>query len=367
MSGNALILVTDGIHKGASVLLSDGHDLSIGSGDEVDLVLIDEGVAAHHATIRVVGERLALTALQDPVTVFGHPLHAGKSTELRYGGTFVLGATTLQFGGRDAITPRAVRNAETYWLLTHAPLAYVARRGALMPVSAKVGVAALIIVLVAGAGWQWMSPLFGAKGKSQADNPAFRLVRTHVDARTGATVYEGYVQSYTDLAALAITARGTSRTPVLRVIVVDQLKDQLHTFLGRYYRLAELRPGGEAGSFAVAPPPFDGFLQPESWDYARIARLARAEINGLQTLSFVGHEVSDGPVRVPLESIGMNLMRSSHGAWLVDQQGGMYFAGSRLRIGKLMRISECGAEVVRDDDGSVYEFFTKGAQDANRC
>ncbi|MFC0697286.1 hypothetical protein [Paraburkholderia humisilvae] len=72
-------------------------------------------------------------------------------------------------------------------------------------------------------------------------------------------------------------------------------------------------------------------------------------------------------MRVPLESIGMNLMRSSHGAWLVDQQGGMYFAGARLRIGKLTRISECGAEVVRDDDGSVYEFVTKGAQDTNGC
>ncbi|GAB7527242.1 hypothetical protein PBS_62330 [Paraburkholderia sp. 2C] len=98
-----------------------------------------------------------------------------------------------------------------------------------------------------------------------------------------------------------------------------------------------------------------------------MARLARGEINGLNEVSFVGHPVSDGAVRVPLESIGMNLMRSSHGSWLVDQQGGMYFAGSRLKIGKLTRISECAAEVVRDDDGSVYEFFTKRAGEGNPC
>jgi hypothetical protein len=45
----------------------------------------------------------------------------------------------------------------------------------------------------------------------------------------------------------------------------------------------------------------------------------------------------------------------------------MYFAGSRLKIGKLTRISECVAEVVRDDDGSIYEFFVKDAQPGNKC
>ncbi|CAB3767862.1 FHA domain-containing protein [Paraburkholderia humisilvae] len=249
MNGNALILVTDGLHKGASVLLSEGHDLSIGSGDGVDLVLIDDSVAAHHATIRLVGERLRVTALQDRVSMFGHPLHAGKSTELRDGATFVLGVVTLQFSGRDAMTPLAARKAELGWLLTHAPLAYVARRGALMPAPAKVGVAALVLLLMVGAGWPLMSSLFGAKEQPHAANPAFRLVRTHVDVKTGATVYEGYVQSYADLAALAIAARGASRAPVLRVIVIDQLREQLRTFLDKYYRLAELR-AGEAGSFA---------------------------------------------------------------------------------------------------------------------
>jgi len=174
------------------------------------------------------------------------------------------------------------------------------------------------------------------------------------------------VQSYADLSALAIAARRGARTPVLRVIVIDQLRDQLQAFLDRYYRASQIQ-AVQPGTFAVTTPPADGYLQPESWDYARIARLARVEINGLNALTFAGQPVSGGPVRVPLESIGMNLMRSSHGAWLVDQQGGMYFAGSRLKIGKLTRISECVAEVVRDDDGSVYEFFVKDAQPGNKC
>jgi hypothetical protein len=366
MNGNALIVVTGGIHAGASVLLSDGHELSIGSGENADLVLIDEGVAAHHATIRLDGEKLKLSARQEGVAVFGHPLRAGKSTELRYGGSFTLGAATLQFSGRDALTPRATHKAELAWLLAHAPGAYAARRTATLPLPAKAGFSVLALLLVGALAWQVASPFLAAKVAREPENPAFRFVRTRVDTKTGMPVYEGYVQSYADLSALAIAARRGARTPVLRVIVIDQLRDQLQAFLDRYYRASQIQ-AVQPGTFAVTTPPADGYLQPESWDYARIARLARVEINGLNALTFAGQPVSGGPVRVPLESIGMNLMRSSHGAWLVDQQGGMYFAGSRLKIGKLTRISECVAEVVRDDDGSVYEFFVKDAQPGNKC
>jgi hypothetical protein len=366
MNGNALIVVTGGIHAGASVLLSDGHDLSIGSGEAVDLVLIDEGVAAHHATIRLDGEKLMLVAKEEGVSVFGHPLRVGRSTELRYGGSFVLGAATLQFSGRDALTPRATRKAELAWLLVHAPMAYAARRATTLPLPARAGFSVLALLLVGAVAWQVASPFLATKPAREPENPAFRFVRTRVDAKTGMPVYEGYVQSYADLSALAIAARKGARTPVLRVIVIDQLRDQLQAFVDKYYRGAQLQ-AANPGAFAVATPPADGYLQPESWDYARVARLARAEINGLNEVTFVGHPVSEGAVRVPIESIGMNLMRSPHGSWLVDQQGGMYFAGSRLKIGKLARISECVAQVVRDDDGSVYEFFVKDAEDSGRC
>jgi hypothetical protein len=366
MNGNALIVVTGGIHAGASVLLSDGHELSIGSGENVDLVLIDEGVAAHHATIRLDGEKLTLVARHEGVSVFGRSLRVGRSTELRYGGSFTLGAATLQFSGRDALTPRATHKAELAWLLAHAPMAYAAKRTATLPLPAKAGFTVLGLLLVSALAWQAASPFLATKVAREPDNPAFRFVRTRVDAKTGMPVYEGYVQSYSDLSALAIAARKGARTPVLRVIVIDQLRDQLRAFLDKYYRASQTQ-ATQPGIFAVTTPPADGYLQPESWDYARVARLARAEINGLNELTFVGHPVSGATVRVPLESIGMNLMRSSHGSWLVDQQGGMYFAGSRLKIGKLTRISECAAEVVRDDDGSVYEFFTRDTQPGSRC
>jgi hypothetical protein len=366
MSANALIVVTGGIHAGASVLLSDGHDLSIGSGADVGLVLVDAGVAAHHATIRLVNERLSLTAHADGVTVFGHPLRAGRATLLRYGASFSVGAVALQFSGSEVLTPQAVRNAEFSWLRANAPLAWAARRCAALPRAAKYSVAT-IVVLVAAAGVTYeVSRLTGAHDQPHADNPAFRLVRRHVDNQTGVPVYEGYVQSYADLAALALSARSTERAPVLRVRVLDQLRDQLRSYLDRYYRRAQIE-AAEPGAFTVSLPAEDGFLLPESWDYRRVERLARAEIDGLQGLKFAGRTLPDGPVRIPLEAIGMNLVRSAHGAWLADQQGAMYFAGARLRIGKLTQVSECLAVVVRDDDGAVYEFFTKGGAGAGKC
>jgi hypothetical protein len=45
MSTGGIIAVTVGIHAGASVLLSDGHDLTIGSAEAANLVLVDNGIA----------------------------------------------------------------------------------------------------------------------------------------------------------------------------------------------------------------------------------------------------------------------------------------------------------------------------------
>ncbi len=140
-------------------------------------------------------------------------------------------------------------------------------------------------------------------------------------------VYEGYVQTYADLTALAIAARSTARSPVLRVFVADQLKEQLQEFLDKYYRGAAIRQD-EAGTFTVVAPATDAYLLPESWDYKRVARLARSGIDGLREMKFDGQSASDGPVRIPLESIGMNLMQSPNAVWLADRQGQRYFAGA---------------------------------------
>lgn len=358
-------MVTGGIHAGASVLLSDSHDLTIGSGEGASLLLADDGIAPHHATIRLTGNRLKLTALHEGVSVFSYPLASGKTTVLMRGASFTVGDAQLQFSGRDLLTPEVVRNAELVWLMTHAPLAYVSKRWTYTSRGAKL----LLLTLMASAGlgslWRTYGPHELERTLPRLDGP-FRFVTVREDVKTHAYVYEGYVMSSSELASLAANARRDTRSPVIRVIVVEQMKEQLVEFLQKYYRDAQVKPD-EPGSFTVSPPAEEAYAVPESWDYRRLTRLARESINGLRTLRFEGHVADQGAVRVPLQTIGMNLAHSAHGAWLVDQQGVRYFTGARLTFGRIASISGCTVKIVRNDDGATYEFFAEGAANAGTC
>jgi len=371
MSGG-MITVTGGIHVGASVVLSDGQDMAIGSGEEADLVLVDDGIVAHHASVRLSGDTLVLSAHHEGVSVFGHALAAGRTTVLRHGASFAIGDAQIQFSGRDLLPANAVRSAEFAWLFEHAPLAYVAKRWALASRGARLALACALTLALLALGatliWQAYRAHDAAPATPKLDGP-FRFVTVREDPKTHAAVYEGYVSSARDLVSLAALVRRDSCAPVMRVVVVDQMHEQLAEFLSRYYGGAQLKRG-EPGTFSVVAPAEDAYLQPESWDYARVARLARETVNGLLGLDFEGHAAGDGPVRVPLRAIGMNLARSEDGAWLVDAQGQRYLPGAQLPLGKIAGISDCTATIVRDDDGTPYELLAAASgvgDDDARC
>ena len=61
----------------------------------------------------------------------------------------------------------------------------------------------------------------------------------------------------------------------MHVFVLAQLREQVGEFLARYYRGAAVH-ATQPGAFAATLPDAHGFLSPESWDYARVARLAGA-------------------------------------------------------------------------------------------
>ncbi|MFM0204638.1 hypothetical protein PQR53_32900 [Paraburkholderia fungorum] len=365
MTADAQIVVMDGVHTGASVVLSPGKPLRIGSGGEADLMVIDEGVELLHATVELHGAALALVADAAHVAVFGRPVPPGRRVLLERGAWFSAGAITFQFCGRDAPGPTMARDAERAYLRRHAPLAYIARHWTdASPVTRAVAVAVPVVfaLLTWTASHQWPSDTPPAVRA----NDAFRLVKTHLDPKTGALIYEGYVESAADLAALTASAWSRQRAPVMHVFVLAQLREQVDEFLARYYRGAAVY-ATQPGAFAATLPDAHGFLSPESWDYARVARLAGAEINGLRGLTFPGHAQAGERVRVPLEALGLNLLASRHAFWLTDAQGVRYFVGARLPIGRVTRISACAAELTRDDDGSVYEFFLDAAHAGKNC
>ncbi|HEY1609351.1 MAG TPA: hypothetical protein VGG24_08795 [Paraburkholderia sp.] len=365
MSTGGIITVSRGVHAGASLLLTDGEETVIGNGGDASFVLIDEGVVARHASVRQTGSRLKLTALHDGVQVFGHALAPGKTTLLRQGASFTIGDACLQFSGRDAMTPDAARSAELAWLMTHAPLAWIAKRWALVSRGAKLTLGIALMVAGVAAVWQAYGTHVVASRTPKLDG-AFRYVRVREDPKTHANLYEGYVSNPADLSSLVAAVRRDGCSAVMHVVVVDQMKEQLADLLAKYYRGAQLTPG-MPGVFTVVAPSEDGYLLPESWDYARVARAAYESVNGLRNLEFEGHAMDGGPVHAPLSAIGMNLARSAHSAWLVDARGVRYFQGAQLPLGRIASISGCTATIVRDDDGTPYELSVRGGDGEKMC
>jgi Inner membrane component of T3SS, cytoplasmic domain len=364
MTADAQIVVMDGVHTGASVVLSSERPLRIGSGGDADLMVIDTGVEPLHATAALQGEVLALTAHQPDVAVFGRRVPLQRRVLLRRGAWFSAGSVTFQFSGRDVPSATMARDAERAYLLRHAPLSYLAKRWSDAPAVTK---AMVFGTPVAFALLTWLAlNQMSSVPREVRVNDAFRLVTTRFDPKSNALVYEGYVQSAADLSELTASAWSRQRAPVMHVIALDQLQEQVGEFLARYYRGAEVH-SAEPGAFTATLPDAHGFVSPESWDYARVTRQARTEIVGLRDLAFPGHAQQGARVRVPLEALGLNLLAGRHAVWLTDAQGVRYFVGARLPIGRITRISACAADLTREDDGSVYEFFTDADHGQKNC
>ncbi|WP_322062493.1 FHA domain-containing protein [Paraburkholderia sp. J63] len=365
MNDSPRLLVASGLHAGASIALPEGHALKIGNGSGVDLILADAGVAPHHATVSLSGKRLLVHAVSDGVTVFGRILKSGTNTLLHHGASFGLGEARLQFNHGEPFKEGTSLRAERAWLLRHAPLAWLLKRFATLPRLVWFALAATALALAVAYGLKLYAPRPPRPHAPLLEQPAYRQVHVRTEKETGRRVYEGYVQSVGELGALSLDARAQGGAPVLRVAVIDVMQEQVNDFLDKYYRGAQLRAAGP-GVFVATPPAADAYLAPESWDYARLDRLARAQIEGLKALRFAGHENDSGPVRIPLEALGLNLLSTSHTAWLADAQGTRYFAGARLPLGKITGIAGCGATVTRDD-GSVYLLTVNRAAKASPC
>jgi hypothetical protein len=364
MTADAQIVVLEGVHTGARMVLRLGKPVKIGSGSGTDLMVIDDGIKPLHATATLQGEALALIAHHPDVAVFGRRVPPQKRVLLRRGARISAGTVTFQFSGRDAPDAAMTRAAERAYLLRHAPLAYLSKGWSAVPPVMK-GMVVATPLAFALLAWLASHQMADAP-RTVHTSDAFRLVTTHPDPRTGGLVYEGYVQSAADLSALTASAWSRRQVPVMHVIVLDQLQEQVGDFLARYYRGAEVH-AGQPGAFSATLPAAHDFLLPESWDYARVARLARADISGLREITFPGYAQEGARVRVPLEALGLNLLASRHAVWLADAQGMRYFAGARLPIGRITHISACAAEVTRDDDASVYEFFAEAVHGQKNC
>jgi len=93
-----VLRIVDGLHAGASRILADEEMILVGSGEDCDIVLADDAVAAHHALISLVGGRFLVRALDAPVKVGAQDIHPGDPVELSAVQQVRIGEAVIAFG-----------------------------------------------------------------------------------------------------------------------------------------------------------------------------------------------------------------------------------------------------------------------------
>ena len=96
-----VLRIVDGLHAGASRVLADDEMILVGSGEDCDIVLADDGVAAHHALVSLVGGRFLVRALDAPVKVGAQDIFPGDPVELSAVQPVCIGDAVIAFGRED--------------------------------------------------------------------------------------------------------------------------------------------------------------------------------------------------------------------------------------------------------------------------
>ena len=100
-SQELLLRILKGLHAGASRILATQEMILVGSGEDCDIVLADNGVARHHALINVAGSQVSVRALDAPIKIEGQPLSPGDPVELRPLQRLQIGDSAIAYGGED--------------------------------------------------------------------------------------------------------------------------------------------------------------------------------------------------------------------------------------------------------------------------
>lgn len=96
-----VLRIVDGLHAGANRVLARDEMILVGSGDDCDIVLADDGVANHHALVTLVGGRYMVRALDAPVHVAGTQIDPGDPVELSAVQPVRIGEASIAFGAEN--------------------------------------------------------------------------------------------------------------------------------------------------------------------------------------------------------------------------------------------------------------------------
>ncbi|MCD9029456.1 FHA domain-containing protein [Luteimonas sp. BDR2-5] len=96
-----VLRIVDGLHAGANRVLASEEMILVGSGEDCDIVLADDGVANHHALVTLLGGRFMVRALDAPLKIGGQTIQPGDPVELTAVQQIALGDAAIAFGRED--------------------------------------------------------------------------------------------------------------------------------------------------------------------------------------------------------------------------------------------------------------------------
>lgn len=353
------ITIVGGLHDGAILGFVEGVPRRLGSGADVDILLVDEAVAECQCSILWRGgDVLELEVLDNGMAAYGTLIDVQQKIELPVGAVISISVLQLRVvcleGASSNETPqqaqphsdkqRSVARRQVLkqlgWLL------YV--REMCRPGRAACWMIGGIMVASAAATGTFLF-LSNAPGPQQlrADAAArvqrlFPAVKVSQSGGAGTLLYEGFVRDQHELNQLRSIALGMdSGRMVLRVVPMDVFIFNASMWLDHYY----LDPDVQSvipGELQITVGSALAIKTLEGWDFSGVGKRLMRELPELTAVRIVLAQVAGEEIELPAAQMGISFVPTSDGSvFVIGDDGAALFAGAATREGRIDSISGC--------------------------
>lgn len=347
------LLVSRGVHEGAHAAFPDQVLQVIGTADNCDVCLVDDGLQDRHCALSRLGDAVTVRSLAGDVRVSGRLVDGNVTLPAEHCESIELGEAVVL-----KLIPRAMLDAEREALAnpvdTGSPV--VDRRLSLWTTGA------LCAVLLVCAAWVAAQDA-GQTMPAVADPLAEVLAAIEhlglADAieaidDQGRLIVSG-VANAEDLKLLKMAVQASAGDAVFQLATPEQLLEQVTGVFRTNGYTADLKLG-EGGSVIVQN------LDPDDPAVGRVASFVRSDVPLLRNLGFKtvarpGDPNAGKTVYLPGPGKRLTTVVDGDVAYIATEDGARYFEGSLLPGGhRVHRISAAGIEVEDDDGVSILSF-----------
>jgi len=369
--------ILSGMHAGAVVHLLAEQAWSIGSGEAIDVFLLDENIQALHARLSwEPGEQVwHMQAVANDIRVFDYLLKPGAEVDLIAGSRFSLGdvacdmaiVKALTTTGDPVVVPadaQAESLARMRFLQKAHPWRYgVARARSftqqryVMPVLWAGAASAAVVAMLLGRPNLSTEYREDSTEEIQKNYPD---VQYQLNPVTGFTTYTGYVKDRQQLGALRqLALKANYGKVVMNVLPMDVLATNVSAMLDAHYRDPQVSVTGP-GDITVEIASVDTIKDLEGWNFPAVQAKVLHELPELKTFTMALSKPALDNVSVPLDRLGFSVVSSSADQpFVVNQRGDRLFPGARVKEGRLNDINLCQVTLVSSANAAVFNMFAQ--------